>query len=89
MKRVFLVVAMLLVAMVLLFALAPLAFAATDPAGCVTTYAGTASNPPDDANPLICDDKFCSGGVGVRPNAVGRLANYESGAAGALVTCVV
>lgn len=79
---------LLLVAVALLIA-APMALAADDPAGCTTAYAGTAGNPPPEADLVICEDKFCSGGAGVRPSGAGAFTNYEVAAAQAFVACVV
>lgn len=89
MRRVATVVVLLLVVAVLMFALAPLALAAEDPAGCTTTYAGSVGNPPPEADPLICEGKFCSEGVGANPSAVGDFANHAGGATTTYVSCVV
>lgn len=89
MKRVGVVLVILIVATVALTALAPLAFAAEDPAGCTTTYVGAATNPPDTADPIICEGKFCSEGIGLNPSTTGAYVNHQTTAAETYVSCVV
>lgn len=72
---------------ILLILAAPFAYA--EPVGCTTTYVSTASNPPADADPLICEGKLCTEGVGVDPSATGPFVDHEVTAADTYVRCVV
>lgn len=89
MRRVAVVLVLVLIGGALMLALAPMALAAEDPAGCTTTYVGSVGNPPAGADPVICEGRFCTEGVGVNPSAVDEYANHAAGATTTYVNCVV
>lgn len=88
MRRVAVVMAIILVALVAMMALAPLALAAEDPAGCTTTYVSSVGNPPPGSDPIICEGKLCTEGIGVNPSALDGYTTHAAGATTTYVDCV-
>ena len=78
---------LLLILMILLVFAAPLAYA--DPVGCTTQYIDSASNPPPDASPIVCEGPKCRDGIGISPSGTSNLVDHEVGATTTYVDCVV
>ena len=86
-RRVLTVGAIIMLLAVALLIAAPMALA--DPAGCTQNYAGSVANPPEGADPIICEGKFCVDGVGVNPSGAFGYVDHVDYATQVYIACVV